>query len=202
MIIKHLWIKSLLIVMILSLSACGGSGLTDAGNDVSGSNWEVADFTYTNQNGERFGLSDLEGEVWLANFIFTNCETVCSPMSAHMAKLQQQLQEEGLTTPIVSFSVDPERDTPDVLRTFADQFGADFSTWHFLTGYSFAEIKALSETSFKSALAEPAEGTDQFTHGTLFYLIDSNHVIKTYDGVSDVPYDSIVEDVKILSQES
>jgi len=122
-------------------------------------------------------------------------------MTAHVSKLQQQLLDEGLSTPIVSFTVDPERDTPDVLKTFAEQFGADFSTWHFLTGYSFEEIKELSETSFKSPLAKPAEGTDQYTHGTWLYLIQSDHIIKTYNGVSDVPYDSIVEDVKVLSSQ-
>lgn len=196
--IKHWTVGLFILLPALLLSACSPS-LTDEGTNVSEANWMIEDFTYTDQNGEPFGLSDLEGEVWLADFIFTNCTTVCIPMSTNMSKLQQQLEEAGLEIPIVSFSVDPEHDTPEVLTQYANQYNANTATWHFLTGYPFEEIKQLSEETFKSSLHEPAEGEDQFMHGVLFYLVQSDQIIKTYNGVTDVPYEAIVQDVKALS---
>lgn len=74
-------------------------------------------------------------------------------------------------------------------------------TWQFLTGYTFDEIKQLSEETFKAPLIEPPEGSDQVTHGVSFYLVQSDKVIKSYKGSVDVPFEAIVEDVKVLSEE-
>lgn len=189
----------IVIAGIMILTACGGgTELSDEGSYVGDQEWMIEDFTYTNESGESFGLKQLENEVWLADFIFTNCTSVCPPMSANMSKIQQQLEDEGLAVPIVSFTVDPEFDTPEVLQEYADRYGANLDTWQFLTGYEFNEIKTLSEKSFKSPLAEPAAGDDQFTHGVYFYLVEGNKITKYYNGVSDVPIDAIVEDVKTL----
>lgn len=190
-----------LLVGVMLLAACGGgTQLSDEGSYVAEQEWMVEDFTYTNESGEPFGLAQLENEVWLADFIFTNCTSVCPPMSANMSKIQQQLEDEGLKVPIVSFTADPEFDTPEVLKEYADRYGANLDTWQFLTGYEFNEIKTLSEKTFKTPLAEPAAGDDQFMHGVYFYLIEGNKIIKFYNGVSDVPIDAIVEDVKSLKE--
>lgn len=194
-------LKLLTVMTVLFLAACGGPQLTDKGKNVSEANWTVADFSYTNQNGDTVSLSDLKGEVWLANFFFSSCTTVCPVLTAHMAKLQKQLKEEEVSIPIVSFTVDPERDKPEKLRVFGEKHGADFSTWSFLTGYSFEEVQRLSMESFKSAIGKPPEGSDQFSHGVSFYLIKSDKIIKSYNGVSDTPYDAIVTDVKALLDE-
>ena len=74
---------------------------------------------YSDQNGKPFGLTDLKGKVWVADFIFTNCEDVCLPMTANMKKLQDRAQKEGMENiHFVSFSVDPTVDSPDVLSKF------------------------------------------------------------------------------------
>lgn len=104
--------RMLLLLSIVLLAACGKT-IPDA------KNWPVDDFTFTDQNGQSFGLSDLKGKVWVADFIFTNCETVCPPMTANMAKLQDMVKEEGLDVEFVSFSVDPEVDTPEKLKEYA-----------------------------------------------------------------------------------
>lgn len=198
---KSKWLLVFAVLMLLTACGGGGKSLSKEGSYVADQDWIIKDFTYTNESEEKFGLSDLEDDVWLADFIFTNCTSVCPPMSANMSKVQQQLEDEGLQVPIVSFTVDPELDTPEVLREYADQYAANLDTWHFLTGYSFDEIKKLSEETFKSPLAAPVEGDDQFTHGVFFYLIEGNKIIKTYNGVSDVPIDAIVEDIKTLKGE-
>lgn len=191
----------LLLLILFILSACGSSGLTNDGHDVSSQDWFVEDFSAINQHGEPLRLVDLEEEVWLASFIFTNCTSVCPPMTANMVKIQERLLEKELQTPIVSFSVDPERDTPEVLLNYADQFGADVETWDFITGYTYEEIKELSEGSFKSPLEKPTDGSDQFAHGVYFYLLKGKQIVKFYNGASDTPYDSIVTDVEVLTKE-
>lgn len=192
----------LLIISLLGLSACGGgSNLSNKGKNVSSANWTVANFQYKDQEGRPFGLADLKGKVWLAAFIFTSCNTVCPVITAHMAEIQDRLKQKGMNVPFVSFTVDPMRDTPEKLKAFGQKHNVDFSSWHFLTGYTFEEIKKLSMKSFKSAIAKPAKGSDQFTHGTNIYLIKSDKIIKYYNGVSNTPYEAIVHDIRVLTGE-
>ncbi|MCA1030376.1 SCO family protein [Bacillus timonensis] len=162
-------------------------------------NWKVSSFSYTNQNEEEVQLSDFKNKVWVANFIFTNCDTVCSPMTAHMSKLQNMAKEEGLDVTFVSFSVDPEIDSPSILKEFGQKFDADFGNWHFLTGYSPEEIKEFAEKNFKTLALKPKD-SDQVMHGTSFYLVNKDGiVVKDYSGVEDTPYEQIIQDIKSLN---
>ena len=179
--------------LLIVLSACGQSGIKDA------LNWELADFKYTNQDNKEFGLKDLEGKVWVADFIFTNCEDVCMPMTANMKKLQDLAEKEGIENiEFVSFSVDPKVDTPEVLKEFASTYNADFSNWHFLTGYSQEEIEKYAMDYFKTIVKKPQTG-DQVIHGTDFYLVDQNgNVMKYYTGLNEIPLEEIMNDIKAL----
>lgn len=179
-----------------------GTGSGSKGQHVSilaGANWQVADFKFTDENGKPFGLSDLKGKVWLTDMIFTHCTSICPLTTAHMSRLQSKLKKQGLKIPIVSFSVDPKRDKPSVMKAYGKKFGADFSTWHFLTGYSPAKIKQFVRTSFKSPISHIAN-TDQFTHSSSFFLINqSGKVMARYDGL-EPPYQTIIKDVKALKK--
>lgn len=186
----------LVVASLLLLAACGQPEPKTKSDQLD---WQISDFTFTNQDEEEFGLSDLKGEVWVADFIFTNCTTVCLPMSTNMAKLQKRFQEEGLTVPIVSFSVDPEVDDPQTLRKYGEEYGADMSSWNFLTGYTQQEIEKFAKDNFKTAVRKP-EDSDQVIHGTLFYLVDSSgKIVKYYDGVK-LDFDEVVADVKALQK--
>lgn len=181
----------LLIGLSIILSACGGYPIETTMSE------EVPEFEFVNQEGESFGLKDLEGEWWIADFIFTNCTTVCLPMTANMAKLQEMMKEEGIDAQLVSFSVDPDFDTPEILKAYGESYKADFSNWNFLTGYDFDTIKELSIKTFKSILAEPPEGTNQVTHGTSFFLVSpEGEVIKSYNGAISDNMKSIISDLK------
>ncbi|HHW38476.1 MAG TPA: SCO family protein [Bacillales bacterium] len=183
----------LLVVSLLALTACGQPKF-EATYD-----WPMTDFSFTNQDNQQVGLADLKGKVWLANLIFTNCDTVCPPMTANMAKLQKQMADEKINAEIVSFSVDPTRDTPEALKEFASKFQADHSNWNFLTGYTEEEIETLARSSFKT-LAKSAPGTDQFDHGTKIYLINQDGiVVKGYNGL-EVPYEDIISDLKAITR--
>jgi len=161
-------------------------------------NWDVQNFQYTNQDGQPYSLEDLKGKVWIATFIFTNCETVCPPMTANMARLQQIAKEEKLDVQFVSFSVDPEVDKPKMLKLYVQKFTNDLSNWTLLTGYSQGEIEKFAKESFQTLVDKPAT-TNQVTHGTSFYLVDQNgKVMKKYSGISNTPYKDIVRDAKRL----
>lgn len=198
---KHYFFPfSLSLLCILLLAACSQSGakgeVSSAASFQAEYDWVLPDFNFIDQNQESLAKTDLIGDVWIANFVFTNCTTVCSPMTANMAKLQKKMKEAGLDYPILSFSVDPERDTPEALKTFSDKFDADLTNWHFLTGYRKEEISQFAK-AFRT-LAEMEEGTDQVTHSTKIYLINKEGIIvKGYDGLK-VPFDKIITDLKAL----
>ncbi|PAV28779.1 cytochrome c oxidase assembly protein [Virgibacillus profundi] len=176
-------------VLLLILSACGDEYEGDF-------SYEVQDFSYTNQDGEEVSKSELDGNFWVANFIFTNCETVCPPMTSNMAKLQTQLDEAGLDdVRLVSFSVDPENDTPEALKEYGESRNASFDNWDFLTGYEFDEIKKFSINSFKSPL-ELLPDSDQVMHVTSFFLVSpEGNAIKRYTGTMAAEMEKIVQDL-------
>lgn len=180
-------------IMSIVLSACGQKELKDA------LDWPVQDFTYTNQESKSYGMKDLEGKVWVADFIFTNCEDVCLPMTSNMSKLQEMAKKEGIKNlEFVSFSVDPIVDTPEVLTKFADQFQADTENWNFLTGFTQQEIEEFAVKNFKTLVKKP-EQQDQVIHGTDFYLVDQEGTIKKYyTGLNEIPLDEIMDDIKTL----
>ncbi|WP_142505069.1 SCO family protein [Melghirimyces algeriensis] len=197
----------LLLLSILVLAGCGVADETGEkkeekteSSQKTALNWPVEDFRYTDHEGNKFGLSDLKGKIWIADFIFTNCNTICPPMTANMEKVQSELKESGLDVQFVSFSIDPERDTPEVLTKFAKQHHANLSNWHFLTGYPFDDIQDLAESSFRMKIQKDPD-SDQVIHGSSFYLIDSSgKVVYQYNGMKpDVQ--EIIQDVQSLQKE-
>lgn len=189
-----------IIAISFILAAC--SGTEDPEEEIeSNMSSNVTDFEYTTQDEETLSADDLEGEWWIADFIFTNCTTVCLPMTSNMAELQRMLDEEDVDAELVSFSVDPDYDSPDVLKEYAEQYDADLTNWTFLTGYDFDTIKEFSIKSFKSLVQEPEKGDDQVTHGTRFFLVNpEGEIIKNYDGVEVEEMNDIVDDLKTLQQ--
>lgn len=179
--------------MAVLIAACGSNELDNT------LDWEVQSFEGTTQDGQSFSTDDMEGKVWLADFIFTNCNTVCPPMTRNMVKVQEKLKEEGIDAEIVSFSVDPTVDHPDVLKEFGEKYGVDFSNWTFVTEYTQDEIQTFAKESF-STEATKTEGNDQVLHGTAFYLIGKDGLVKKkYMGNMEVPFEQIVEDTKTLT---
>lgn len=183
------------ILAALVLGAC------NAGKFEGDFSWDVTPFEYTNQHGEAVSLEDLEGQPWLAQFVFTNCTSVCPPMMFNMAEVQDHLAEAGVEDyKIVSFSVDPEFDTPEKLQEYLDTFEvSDQSKWEMLTGYTMDDIADLAVKSFKVPVIAPPQDSDQVTHASSFFLVNQEgKAVKSYDGYMEVPHDIIVEDMKAL----
>lgn len=194
---KNVLFLSCCLWLLFTLSACGNKLPIETNMSE-----KVADFTAINQDEETVHFADLTGQWWIADFIFTNCTTVCLPMTSNMSTLQDLVAAENLAVQFVSFSVDPERDTPNVLKQYGEQHGADFTNWHFLTGYDFPTIKELSIKSFRALLKEPEPGSDQFTHDTRFFLVDPNgKIVKGYNGVQRDNLEEIVADLQMLAEE-
>ena len=153
----------------------------------------VPDFSLTNQQGQKLGLSDLTGKVWVADFIFTNCPTICPLMTQEMANLQSEFNSHNVN--FVSFTVDPERDTTEVLSRYAVQYGADEERWHFLTGEK-EQIYQLANKGFKLAAAYHE---DVFPHSRKFVLVTpSSEIYGYYDSHNKPALLRLREDVKTL----
>lgn len=165
--------------------------------------WEIDSFEHDSHRGEEVSLENLKGQVWLATFIFTNCETVCPPMTMNMTEVQQELIAQGVEDyQIVAFSVDPEVDTPEVLADYISKYNVpDESKWQLLTGYAQDYMSQFARDSFK-VIVQDDPNTNQVTHGTSFYLVNQEgYVVKSYSGVSDVPTEEIVTDMKALIED-
>ncbi len=142
----------------------------------------VPDFSLVERSGRSVKLSDLQGKIWISNFIYTSCKDSCPTQSAEMARLQGELEHKS-NFRLLSITVDPERDTPKVLSRYADRFGADPKRWLFLTGEK-EEIYRLAQQGFHlSAVPVSNEegGNDPaFIHSSRFVLVDDKAEIRGY----------------------
>jgi protein SCO1 len=137
----------------------------------------LPDFSLTERSGNKITLAGLRGDVWIADFIYMHCPDTCSLQSADMAKLQEQWKQEKQIK-LVSFSVDPERDTPQVLSEYADRFKADAKRWLFLTGTK-REIARLLEDGFHLPIA--LHGNRRvILHSPRFVLVDQRGRVRGY----------------------
>ena len=144
----------------------------------------VPKFALTNQDAQPFGSDDLTGKIWIADFIFTTCPGPCPIISTRMSELQKPLANSGVR--LVSFTVDPEKDTPVVLRTYADKLRKEPFRWDFLTG-PLDTITSLSRDGFKLAIAAGEEPGSGPVHSTRFVLVDRRGTIRGY-------YDALAPD--------
>jgi protein SCO1/2 len=162
----------------------------------------VPEFVLTERSGRKTSLTDLRGKIWIADFIYTRCTDTCPLQTADMAKLQQRwINERDLM--LVSFSVDPERDTPPVLSRYAARFKADAQRWLFLTGDK-DQIARLVEGGFHlpaSAAISRHNGTPIVLHSPQFILVDRQAQIRgSYDSRDEQSMRRLETDVaKLLS---
>jgi protein SCO1/2 len=162
----------------------------------------VGSFALTDQAGHAVTVETLRGQVWAAAFFFTRCPTVCPRITRRMRDLQQSAKEERLRLQLVSFTVDPENDTPAVLTAYAAQYGADLSTWRFLTG-DLEVVRKTSEQGFKLALdGKPTLGAEHLGlfHGSHLVLVDGAGQIRGYYRTSeDAQMTQLMKDAALLA---
>lgn len=186
-------------LMVMMLGACSNYQFKAT------TNFELDDFNVQDHRGNPVSLDSLKGEPWLAMFMFTNCPDICPPMTYNMKMIQDELIANDIEDyKIVAFTVDPARDSADVLKAYIDNYGvSDESKWYLLNGYDQKFIAQYARDSFKTPVA--AQG-DNVVHANTFFLVDQNGVaVKNYSGVqvgnSEVPIDTIVTDLEALIKE-
>jgi protein SCO1 len=137
----------------------------------------VPNFQLVNQEGQSFGSAQLAGKIWIADFIYTTCPGPCPMISTRMSELQKPLEKTDVH--LVSFSVDPEKDSPDVLRGYAEKLRAEPKRWDFLTGPKSA-IYDLSHNGFKLAVSDGNGEAGIPVHSTRMVLVDRRGEIRGY----------------------
>jgi protein SCO1/2 len=157
----------------------------------------VPEFQLTSQDGIAMSRDSLLGKITIADFIFTQCAGACPLMSARMKELQETLLSDPHTR-FFSFSVDPENDTPGVLRRYAGQYGAVAGKWIFLTGER-TSIERLTREGFHLPVEEGADSA--IVHSQKFVLIDHHAAIRGYYESDDSEaVNNLVRDARILSR--
>jgi protein SCO1 len=161
--------------------------------------WTLPDFALTERTGETLRLADLSGKVWVADFFYTTCPGPCPMMSSRLSDVQKALGDEPGAR-LVSISVDPEKDTPDVLKQYAERFKAS-ERWYFLTGQKDA-IYGLARDAFKLPVAEaPTEG-GLITHSTRLVLVDKTGTVRGfYEGADENGVKDLIRDIRRLLDE-
>jgi protein SCO1/2 len=162
----------------------------------------VGSFSLKDQAGRAVNAETMRGQVWAAAFFFTRCPTVCPRITRRMRDLQQAAAKDGVKLQLVSFSVDPDNDTPEVLTAYAKQYNADLSTWRFLTG-DLEVVRKTSELGFKLALdGKATAGAEHFGlfHGSHLVLVDGVGMIRGYYRTSeDAQMQQLLSDAALLA---
>ena len=158
---------------------------------------QVPAFELTAETGQPFTRSSLHGKVWVADFIYTTCPGPCPRMSS----LMRQVQQASSSMPdvqLVSFTVDPEHDTPEVLARYAARYQAQPTRWHFLTGPR-ETLNSLARDAFKLSSVDAS-----LNHSTRLVLLDRQSRIRGYYGTSnDNPVIQLIYDIKrVLGEKS
>ncbi len=160
---------------------------------------QVPVFQLTDQTGKSITLEDLKGKIWAANFIFTRCKGPCPITVLRMQDLNTKLKKVRGNVELVTFTVDPEYDTPEILKTFSEPLGADPASWKFLTGTPDA-IQKIVVTGLLQPLAKEPDGTP--AHSSRIVLVDREGWLRGYhDGLDPEAVQKLMVDIGELLRE-
>jgi protein SCO1 len=159
----------------------------------------IPDFKFTNQNGELTDSESLAGKILIVDYFFSTCPTICIKMTKNMASLQLKLKDEHFqNVHLLSFTVNPEFDTPEVLLKYAEKNEADLNRWTFLTGQK-EQLYELGVNGYRLPAQEDALAPGGFLHSEYFVLVDqTKHIRGYYDGTDVNEMTRLLNDVKML----
>ncbi len=154
-------------------------------------------FELTNSFGGKFGSAQLDHHVWVASFAFTSCPSVCPKLMKKLQIVQHRTRNAGSAVNIVTFSVDPETDTPEKLRAYGKRFKASPYRWKFLTG-DLSVIEKTVVGGFKLAMGKDADNLFEIFHSERFALVDRTGRIRGYYEATDEGIDKLVRDIGLV----
>lgn len=200
-------------IALISLSSCGGDSKlpilgerdwvkkTVDGKEVVDTIYNtIPAFSFVNQEGDTVSEKIVEGKIYVADFFFTTCPTICPIMKRQMIKVFQQFKGNP-DVMILSHTIDPEHDTPQVLNTFAKDLGIEGTQWQFLTG-SKEKIYEIGQKKYMSTLKEEKTAEGGYLHSGAFILVDKEkHVRGMYDGTTEEGTQKLIVDLRRLLDE-
>ena len=183
------WVYVIVLVIIIALIAVmQPDGVEEQLPIIS----KIPEFDLVDQNSKQFTLENVQGNVWLADFIFTTCSGPCPIMTERMSMVQHDLLEIDKLK-FVSFTVNPDYDTPEVLKKYAQRFDADFGSWSFVTG-KYEQIQELIVGGFKMGDVE-----EIVFHSTRFALVDHEGNLRGYySGTEPAEHEILTRDIQSL----
>ena len=169
----------------------------------------IPDFAFQNQFGDTVTSKDYQGSIYVANFVFTTCPTICPVMTFQMRRVQQKF-EEYPNFMILSHTVNPAYDTPEVLLEYAEKMQIDLRNWNLVTGTK-KSIYAMASSYFVNVM-EDEEAPGGFLHSEYFILVDkegrirsreddNGNIMGVYDGTSEYEVGLLIDDIKVLMAE-
>lgn len=168
---------------------------------------KIPEFAFVNQDNDTISNDYYDGKVYVVEFFFSTCPSICPIMNTNMLKVEEAFKNED-DFGIASFSIDPEHDTPKVLKEYAESYGVNHPNWNFLTGGK-KDILKLSNEGFKLYAAESPEAEGGFEHSGMFALVDKDGNVRSridengnpiiyYNGLEEKGIQMLIEDIKKL----
>ena len=169
-----------------------------------GQGHKIGKFSFINQYKQVIGLKDVKGKVFVAEYFFTTCQTICPRMNDQMQRVQAAFKDES-NFRILSFTVNPEVDTVEQIKRFAQEHKAIAGKWHFLTGDKTKLYEAARKYFFllkKSEVENQGDVGSDFIHTNNFVLVDKEQRIRGYyDGTNPKEVDKLINDAKLILKE-
>lgn len=160
----------------------------------------IANFQFVNQDSVLVNNDTFKGKIYIADFFFTSCRTICPIMKTQMLRVYDSLKNDDDVL-ILSHTIDPEYDTVALLHDFAERLGVSSSKWHFVTGAQDSIYK-IAQTSYFATAMEDSSEPDGFIHSGAFLLIDKQQRIRgNYDGTVEESVNQLIRDVRKLQRE-
>jgi protein SCO1/2 len=160
----------------------------------------IGDFKFVNQDSAVISNDTFKGKIYVSDFFFTSCRTICPIMKTQMLRVYQRIENDPEVL-LLSHTIDPEHDTVALLRDFAERLGVKSTKWHFVTGNK-EDIYKIAQTSYFSTAMEDKSEADGFIHSGAFLLIDKQRRIRgKYDGTKEEDVDRLLEDIEKLKKE-
>lgn len=159
---------------------------------------QVPEYELISENGQRFGSQNLKGKVYLANFVFSRCPSVCPKMLGELEKVQKRIRGTGHKVSIVTFTVDPDHDNEKVLFDLARKHKANPYTWTFLTGSDKEAMFKLYRDGFKVGVEQNAKDLFDIAHSEKIVLVDTDNRVRGYYAFEENSINQLMIDVGLL----
>ncbi len=161
---------------------------------------QIPDFEFINQDSVKITQKDFAGKIYVADFFFTTCPTICPKMKTQMLRIFKKFKDNP-NVAILSHSIDPRHDTPAVLKEFSKNLGIQNSMWQMVTGDK-AKIYEIGQKSYMVSATDDPTQPGGIVHSGAFILVDKNrHIRGIYDGTEPERVDKLMEDMEVLLKE-